>query len=170
MDDDFAQEGGLAEPSLSFDWGEDEASEVNEPDVLRFELAGLSFAVEAVHVAEVTTSPTLTELPGLPDHIVGVAVRRRHVLSVLDLAVFFGLQHRQSASDRLIVFSVDGLEAGIVVSNIAGPEVWPEDADPVEEGDYDDLIRPYVIGARWAPGGRVLLLDIPELLHAAAVR
>lgn len=160
----------LSEGSQAFDWGEEEDSEGAEPDVLRFDLGGMSFAVEATHVAEVGTPPALTLVPGLPDHVVGVAVQRRHVLSIVDLAVFLGLRKTVTEAPRLVVFDVQGIQAGVVVSGITALEVWPEDDESPPIDDLDDRIRRFVISARWAPGGRVLLLDIPELLRAAAVR
>lgn len=171
MDDNDLE--SKAEPSDSadaFDWGEDEVSEGDEPDVLRFDLGGMALAVEAQYVSEVGTSPTITEVPGLPEHILGVAVRRRSVLSMLDLANFLGIEHRDAPTDRLIVFNVDGIEAGAMVSQIKGLEVWPEDAEPPSLGLLDNEITRFIVASRWAPGGRVLLLDITEILRNAAVR
>lgn len=159
----------------AFDWGHDEdqdqaPDERLEPDVLRFELGGRSFAVEAVHVSEVDSPPALTPIPGLPAHIAGVAVRRRQVLSVLDLAAFFGLGAAEGADRRLLVFESDDLEVGTVVSSVSGLEVWPDDGESPKLDDIDERILPFVAASRWAPGGRVLLLSVPDLLRAAAVR
>ncbi len=163
---------GLDGPSLpepDFDWGAEGPSEGRDPDVMRFEVAGVSFAVDATHVIEVATVPALTPIPGLPAHVLGVAVRRRHVLSVVDLGAFVGLTD-STHPDRLLVLHADGIDAGLLVRNVAGPEVWSEDAEAPDLTDVGDRLRHYVVAARWAPGGRVLLVDLPEILRDAAVR
>jgi chemotaxis signal transduction protein len=156
----------------AFDWGHEEDSEFEgtEPDVIRFQLGNQAFATEAVHVSEVDRPPVLTPVPGLPPHVAGVAVRRRQVLSVLDLSNFFGLAPSSGEDQRLLVFEADGLEAGAIVDSILGLEVWPEDEESPGLDDIDERIRPFVDASRWAPGGRVLLLNVPDLLREASVR
>lgn len=170
-----ADEGGRATViGVAFDWGEDwepSHAEDLEPDVLRFDVGGLSFAAPAVCVAEVAPSVGVTPIPGVPHHIAGVAVRRRHVLTILNLMELFGLRPGAAPGDetRLVVFEADELEAGVLVDR-TGLGVWPVSADSPNIDDLPAGLRQFVRAARWLPGGRVLLLDIGELLRATAVR
>lgn len=158
----------------AFDWGseESEESEGGEPDVLRFQIGDAAFAVETVHVSEVSSPLPVTDVPGLPDYVVGVAVRRRHVLTVIDLSTFLDLPPRRRRSrSRLLIFDVGGLEAGALVDSVTGLELWPDDSESQRlMNEVSPRIRPFTIGARWAPGGVVILLDAAELIRSAAVR
>ena len=150
-----------------FDWGDDVGE--REDDVLRFEVAGVACAVAAEFVTEVAQLPEVTAIPSLPAHILGVAVRRRKVLGLLDLAAFLGLTRtRKQSASRLLVLDVDQLEVGVVVDATAGLEEWPDDADAHVE-DLGHVVRKYALGAHWAPGGRVVLLDFRAILQDAAI-
>ena len=156
--------------AAAFDWGEEfDAREGLEADVLRFEAGELACAVDAEHVVEVALSPQVTLIPGLPPHVSGVAVRRRKVLSIINLAQFLHLPNEPRPTDRLVVLDVEGLEVGIVVSATSGLEMWPDDEDAPQPSDLNAQVRKYTLGTHWAPGGRVLLLDIPAILRDAAV-
>ena len=96
-------------------------------------------------------------------------MRRRKVLSILDLAKFLGLTAERTSTDRILVFDVEGFEVGVLVSGTSGLEMWPDDEDAPQPDDLNEQVRKYTTGTHWAPGGRVLLLDIPSILRDAAV-
>lgn len=171
MDDADSEGEPLTAVGHSFDWGDAEDGDGLEPDVLRFEVGRFAFAIEVAHVHEVDSPPAITEVPGLPDHVLGVALRRRQVLSIVDLATFLRIETRHApCPSRLLVVDADGITAGVLVSAVTGLEVWPDEDEGLSLDDLGPQIRPFVLSARWAPGGRVLLLDLPELIRAAAVR
>lgn len=155
-----------SDATREFDWGEDFDGE-QDADVLRFEVAGMSFAVAAELVTEVAHLPAITRLPSVPPHVLGVAVRRRKVLGLLDVATFLGLPPSRKFA-RLLVLDVEGLEVGIAVDATSGLESWPDDPD-APLSDLAPKLRKYAIGSHWAPGGRVVLLDFPSILQDAAV-
>jgi chemotaxis signal transduction protein len=154
----------------SFDWGD--SGEVSEtgPDVIRCSVGGVLYALEAEHVDEVVAPLPTTQIPRLPPHVIGVAMRRRRAISVIDLARFLGLDSSDRPG-RFLVTTVGDLTAALVVDEVTGLELWPEDSesDKLLE-DVDPMAREYARGARWAPGGVVVLLDVQRLLESASVR
>lgn len=157
-----------------FDWGAELEEEPAEeaPDVLRFDLGGRAFAVYAEHVVEVTPPLDVTEIPGLPPYVRGVAVRRRHVVAVLDLGQFLGLNAASSQPpSRFLILEAGGFQIAAGVGGVPGLEIWPEDAESARlMQNAEERLREFALGARWAPGGVVVLLDAARILDLAAVR
>jgi purine-binding chemotaxis protein CheW len=156
----------------SFDWGDSDEGAETGPDVIRCAVGDHLFAIEAAHVREVVSPLPTTEVPRLPGHILGVAMYRRRVVSVVDLARFLGLESAVSIDQgRLLVTMADDLHAALRVDSVSGIEPWPEDSESEKlSQDVDPKIREYAAGARWAPGGVVVLLDVDRLLQSASVR
>lgn len=185
MSDEFDGEGehdspesegdGLGEePSETFDWAAEvfEASEaeLDELEVLRFEMGGHFFAFPAESVAEVTAPVETTTLPGLPEHIAGVAIHRRNVVGVVDLARFLAVEPAGPPA-RFVMLEAGELDAAVIVEGVTGLEIWPEDTESATLlQNVDERVREFAIAARWAPGGVVVLLDAGRLLDFAAVR
>jgi len=159
----------------AFDWGAEVfdlvEEQVDEPEVLRFDVGGQAFAFVAASVAEVTAPFAVTRLPGLPGYIPGVAVHRRNVMGVLDLAQFLELEGEASDPSRFVVIEAGDLEAAVAVDEVTGLELWPEDAESATLlENVAARIREFAVSARWAPGGVVILLDAARVLELASVR
>lgn len=91
----------------------------NEAVVIR--LGEGRFAAELDAVAEVGRVPAITRIPGAPGWLAGVANWRGRLLPVLDLRSLLGASDAQlGSSARLVVLSVDGVSAGIVVDSVEG--------------------------------------------------
>jgi purine-binding chemotaxis protein CheW len=94
----------------------------NESVVIR--LGDGRFAAELDAVAEVGRVPSVTRIPGAPAWLAGVANWRGRLLPVLDLRSLLGApEARLGGSARLVVLSVDGISAGIVVDSVEGTGV-----------------------------------------------
>jgi len=94
----------------------------NESVVIR--LGDGRFAAELDAVAEVGRVPSVTRIPGSPGWLSGVANWRGRLLPVLDLRSLLGApETRLGSTARLIVLSVDGVSAGIVVDSVEGTGV-----------------------------------------------
>ena len=163
--------------SSEFDWGaeelEDDAGE--EIDVLRFALGSALFAVEGRFVKEVVGDVAITPLPGAPPHIAGIGVIKRQVIGVLDLARWFGLEADEpdeDATPRLVIMEAgESLTVGIEADQVLGIEPWPATPDIASLPEsVSGKLRSFSRGARWAPGGVVILLDIERILEESAVR
>jgi len=94
----------------------------NESVVIR--LGDGRFAAELDAVAEVGRVPSVTRIPGSPAWLAGVANWRGRLLPVLDLRSLLGApQTRLGNAARLVVLSVEGISAGIVVDAVEGTGV-----------------------------------------------
>lgn len=163
---------GADSEAESFDWGEPSEAAGTGPDVIRWSVGDRLFAIEAEFVDEVISPLPVTDVPRLPDHILGVALRRRRVVGVVDVAKLLTIDPSRSTDrGRLLVTTVADLNAALLVDEVTGLELWPEDSESeklLEE--VEPGVREFAVGARWAPGGVVVLLDVAHLLDAASVR
>jgi purine-binding chemotaxis protein CheW len=79
------------------------------------------FAAELSAVAEVGRVPSLTRIPGAPAWLRGVANWRGRLLPVLDLRSLLGADvSALGSSARLLVLSLDGVSAGVLVDAVEG--------------------------------------------------
>jgi purine-binding chemotaxis protein CheW len=91
----------------------------NEAVVIRLGDGRFAAALDAV--AEVGRVPSVTRIPGAPGWLAGVANWRGRLLPVLDLRPLLGApDSRLGNSARLLVLSLDGVSAGIVVDSVDG--------------------------------------------------
>jgi purine-binding chemotaxis protein CheW len=99
--------------------------------ILRF--AGARYAVDMSDVAEVVPVPVLTRVPGAPAWLSGVVNWRGRVLPVVDLRPLVGASLAPlPTSARLVVLSVDDVEAALVADMVPGLlDCDPEDLEPM---------------------------------------
>jgi purine-binding chemotaxis protein CheW len=92
-------------------------------EVLCFSLGEERYAVESGYVATVLPLPQFTPLPGTPPYVLGIVSVRGHIVSVLDLRVFFELPI-EGLSDRnyLVVLRNQEMEFGLLADRIRGIE------------------------------------------------
>ncbi len=87
--------------------------------LLAFRIADRRFALEAVRVAEVAQSPTLTRVPHAPPSLAGVASFRGRVLPVIRLGELLGISDGAGQSGRMIVLE-GGEPIGLAVDAVIG--------------------------------------------------
>lgn len=89
--------------------------------VLVFELGGARYAVETEWVAEACALPPLTALPGLPNHVAGVADFRGHVLAAIELRALLSLPvTRLAEPSALVVLRSESMEFALLADAIVG--------------------------------------------------
>ena len=130
--------------------------------ILRF--AGARYAVDMATVAEVVPVPVLTRVPGGPPWLSGVVNWRGRVLPVLDLRPLVGATLSPlPTSARLVVLSVDDVEAGLVADMVPGLLDCDPDALEPLPATVATGIAPLVRGVVDF-SGPVALLDTPSVL------
>lgn len=97
-------------------YGSDETPEPMRPLVI-FSLANEWYGVDVAHVSEVLSPPpSITFLPNVPDHIVGIINLRGNILSVTNLKTIFGLPDQTiQTKHRIVVINDQGLKTGLIV-------------------------------------------------------
>jgi len=129
------------------------------------ELAGTRFAVEVRHAREVVVFDELTMVPLAPAHLLGVVNLRGSVLPLVDIRPFLGLEAtRATREDRALVVECDGVQAALLIDEVAGLE--PLDGlAPVGDG-ADGHTPGFSAGRLEREGGAVTLLDVGRILGA----
>jgi purine-binding chemotaxis protein CheW len=88
--------------------------------LLTFSLAEQWFALDVGSVKEISRLGTVTRVPLVRDHVLGVVNLRGNITAVLDVRSLLNLPRKTlSASARVIVIKGDNLEAGIVAENVS---------------------------------------------------
>ena len=129
-----------------------------------FIVGEVAYAVPIVHVQEIVSPLTLTELPHLPDAVAGVADHRGQVIPIVDLRARFRLP--KSADRRRakwIVVRIEERTFGVAVDRVTdvfgtgGVDIRP--APGLGGGDDSRGI----VGVTSYEGGLVFVLDVSRL-------
>ncbi len=131
--------------------------------VVRF--GGSRYAVDMATVAEVVAVPPMSRVPGCPRWLAGVVNWRGRVLAVVDPRSLLGAETIPlPSSARLLVLSVDGVEAGMVVEAVAGlleaGDAEPEAPPATASVSATSLVHGVITDA----SGPLSLLDAQALL------
>lgn len=123
------------------------------------------FAAALDTVAEVGRVPSVTRIPGAPGWLAGVANWRGRLLPVLDLRTLLGAPGAPlGTSARLLVLSLDGVSAGIVVDSVEGTGVLDSAVEefPAALADRGSFL---LAGQVPSADGPVAVLDIHAVLR-----
>lgn len=131
-------------------------------EVLAFELGGARYAVETHCVMHACALPTLTALPGLPNHVAGIAAFRGHVLAVLDLRALLALPvTRLTEPAALIILQDSDMEFALLADAVAGVERYPRASLSASLPGLGAMRAGYLMGV--APD-RTAILDAGRML------
>jgi purine-binding chemotaxis protein CheW len=101
-------------------------------EVVVFELAKESYAIETLYVSEVVRLADFTPVPGTPEFLVGVTNLRGAILAVVDLRRFLNLPAKGLTDlSRVVVLGRDRPELGLLAD--VAHEVTPIRLDAVLE-------------------------------------
>jgi len=140
-----------------------------------FRLADLRLVTALDEVTEVLPCPDHTPVPGTKHWVKGVANVRGNLITIIDLAEYFGkgavfLDERA----RLLVMNVPGLNAGLLVHEVLGLRHFDEDAERHALPALDDPVMAHVRGAflrdevLWGEFDMKSLAESPTFKHVAA--
>ncbi len=135
---------------------DDRAVDADTLTLLTFTLNGEHYGIEAAYVQSVRPLPPVTRVPNAPPFYVGVVNVRGVVVTLLDLAVFFGLG-RATDTDELAVVDASGLTLGLPVERVTDVVSVPRPAIH----SLDDAR--YALGAYTHDDRRLIVLDIQDL-------
>lgn len=122
------------------------AGEDDGIDVVRFQLAGEAYAVDARHVVRVLTLKEMTPLPGAAEPLFGVTQWRGTVLTLLDLRPLLGVTARGLTDmGKVVVLEGEDRQFGVVTDQVSDLVFLPwQDVRPIpgDDGtDGDSLLR-----------------------------
>ncbi len=144
-------------------------TESGYPTAVIVRFGSARYAVAMSSVAEVVPVPVTSRVPGCPRWLAGVVNWRGRVLAVIDPRTLLGTELTPlPTSARLLVLSVDGIEAGLIGEAVAGL---------LEAGDTTPEPPPATASARAAAlvtgvvtdgAGPISLLDAAAVLRLRA--
>ena len=139
-----------------------------------FVLGGRHMVAPMSEVAELTTLPAITALPGVQPWMLGVTNLRGRLLPLVDLETFFHTGAGLTRTRRVLSVEKDDLYSGLVVSEVFGMQHFPVDTFVQESTDVPTEIAPFVRGAyrhegrEWVVFSPFALAVDSRFLNAAA--
>jgi purine-binding chemotaxis protein CheW len=135
--------------------------------VVEFELAGERYAVELVHVREVSLLRELTPVPCTPAFVLGIINLRGEIRTVIDLKKFFDLPSKGITElNKIIMLHVGGMELGLLADVILGVRAVSaaalQAAPPTLTGVRADYLR-------GVTHDRLAVLDAAKLLASSRI-
>ncbi|HEY3854290.1 MAG TPA: chemotaxis protein CheW [Verrucomicrobiae bacterium] len=131
-------------------------------ELLAFQLAAESYALETRWVREVSNFKDLTPLPCCPPFVLGIVNMRGRILPVLDLRKFFDLPEKGITDLHRIVFvGGNGLELGLLADSIVGVRSIPASDLQATLPTLDGIRGDYLKGVT---AERLVVLDMARIL------
>lgn len=94
-------------------------TDIEERQVVVFELGNEKYGTEISTVREIIRMPTVTQMPGAPEHVRGVINLRGRVIPVVDLRARFRLPATDlTENTRVLVVDILGENIGVVVDAV----------------------------------------------------
>ncbi|MBF0236999.1 MAG: chemotaxis protein CheW [SAR324 cluster bacterium] len=152
---------------------EDETSEEETHSeiisILKFKVGEETFAVRVLEINEITTIQKMVRVPKAPPFVKGVINLRGDVITIIEMATFFGNQPLPvSEKTRIIIIEVNDQKAGFQVDQILGIDHVPYHLFEKPVGinrQYNEFVEG--IGRTSEKGEIVILIDTPETLSQA---
>jgi purine-binding chemotaxis protein CheW len=144
----------------------DDATQSGYPTGVIVRFGSSRYAVAMSSVAEVVPVPVTSRVPGCPRWLAGVVNWRGRVLPVIDPRSLLGAELSPlPSSARLLVLSVDGIEAGLIGEAVSGlleaGEQTPEAPPATASAQTTALVSGVVTDA----SGPISLLDAAAVLR-----
>nr|MBF0222567.1 purine-binding chemotaxis protein CheW [Desulfobulbaceae bacterium] len=106
----------------------DDDEDTQKDKFLTFHLAGEDYGIAIAHVTEIIGIQKITEVPDMPDFVIGVINLRGNVIPVMDVRLRFGLAERKyDERTCIIVVEINGTSVGLVVDQVNEVVDIPED-------------------------------------------
>lgn len=131
-------------------------------EVLIFQLANETYAVETRYVREVYPLKDLTPLPCTPPFVLGIVNVRGRILPVLDLKKFFALPEKGLTDlHRIILVEGNGLQFGLLADVVGGARSIPTDSLQSSLPTLTGVRSEYLKGVT---AERLVVLDLARIL------
>lgn len=141
--------------------------EVDEKQVVVFDLAAETYGVDIGSVREIIRIQEITQVPRTPEFVEGVINLRGKVIPVIDLRKRFGFGEVAYTKDtRIVVVDIGGSDIGVIVDavtevlRLASDLVEPP-MDVITTADSD-----YLLGIAKLEDRLIILLDLQRALAA----
>jgi len=139
--------------------------QVNEEQLVVFELDGELYGVDISRVQEIDRIQSITVVPQVSSFIVGIINLRGHITPVVDLRTRFGLPAAQdTALTRIVVVKADSQWVGLVVDAVSEVLRVPGSAVEPPSALVTDAETAFLRGIAKLDDRLILLLDLDRIL------
>ncbi len=139
-----------------------------------FRLGGLKLVAPLDHVLEVLPCPPLTLVPNTKSWLKGVANVRGNLITIVDLAEYFGKPPIFVNEDaRLMIMNSPGLNTGLLVNEVMGLRHFDAQLERQDLSGLDDPVLAHLNGAflhdsvLWGVFDMKSLAEAPSFRHVA---
>ncbi|MCK4501394.1 MAG: purine-binding chemotaxis protein CheW [Desulfuromonadales bacterium] len=132
---------------------------------LTFDLAGEGYGLEIRHVTEIIGIQKVTNIPDMPEHVIGVLNLRGKVIPIIDVRLRFNLPLREyDERTCIIVVNVNDNPVGLVVDQVSEVvDIADKDIEPPPATGKNR--RSYIKGLGKLNEQVKILLDIEALIE-----
>jgi len=141
------------------------ASHIAAAEVTVVRVGDERFGLPVEGLREVLELPTVTRLPGMPSHVLGVCQIRGALLSVVDLARWLRVQHASEARYLAVLEGPTGA-IGLTIEQAEGSRSYTSDDLERSQGGLQNDGRPVLAVAR----DLVTILDLERVLSHPEMR
>ncbi|MBJ6360303.1 chemotaxis protein CheW [Paenibacillus sp. GCM10012307] len=147
------------------DQEEQHEDDAQKDKYLTFALGDEEYGIEIAHVTEIIGIQSITEVPQLPEFMMGIINLRGKIIPVMDVRLRFRKRFRDY-NDRtcIIVINIKELSIGLIVDRVAEVISIPR-SDIVPPPDMKQEGSRYIQGIGKVGEQVKLLLDCDELLN-----
>jgi purine-binding chemotaxis protein CheW len=137
---------------------------------LAFTLGNEEYALDIGSIREIIKPKEVTDIPRVPDFILGIISLRGVIVPVFDLKKRFKLGIVElSAASRIIVCQQDDRSAGLLVDSITQVVRVPAEKIEPPPSVLSGLDRDMVEGVGRYQGRMIILLHLPSVLNAELI-
>jgi purine-binding chemotaxis protein CheW len=141
---------------------------VDDEQVVVFDVANESYAVDIARVHEIIRLQQITLIPGAPPCIEGVVNLRGKVIPVLDLRKRFSLvASEHTRASRIVVVEIGGQTIGLIVDGVSEVLRIPSDRIEPPSPLVTGVDSRYLRGIAKLEDRLIVLLDLDQVLSLA---
>ncbi|MDI6843747.1 MAG: chemotaxis protein CheW [Anaerosomatales bacterium] len=160
----------LRERAASLAQAESEEQAVETRGLLLFRLADETYAVDVEHVREIVNGFTVTRIPCVPSHVLGVINVRGEIVSVIDLAAVLGSSSASSPAlvqdeSSGIIVRFDEVTAMLVVDEIGDIIDVPTASIEPPLSSLDRAHAEMVSGSVYQDGRLIAIVNLARILQ-----
>ena len=169
------QIGALPDPDVAGDRQPEAGTDVTASEQLHiiFVLGQVEYAIPISNVTEMGRPPRITQVPNVPEWVLGVANLRGDIISVVDLRRFLGLPpHDWRGNGRLLVTQShrDDITVGLIVDRVTGLGNLEVAKIGAPTAPIEDQVTPYLRGVYEYQGHLLVVLNLDHLLLSAEMQ
>lgn len=139
-----------------------ERRDEGDMEIIEFQLAYETYAVESSYVREVYPLKEFTPLPGTPPFVLGIINVRGRIVSVIDLKKFVDLPDKGLTDlNKVIIVSDGSMEFGLLTDAVCEVSRIPRSEIQAALPTLTGIRQDYLKGVT---GHRLVILDIGKIL------